>query len=184
MLNHGIVLNAGRCCLRPMRDEDEENVIALWNQDYVVGNLYMTKTTQEIYRKHFEAYKCNPDEWRWVVEETEGKFVGTISLKRKESSIGQAGGFALYPTEQFLAVVPNILMLDFAFLKLGMQQVLFTIVTENNKIRKFHKLLHAINTGECSRRMGSNGKEVVLEHWYYDRHAWLAAADEHAALCS
>lgn len=184
MLNHGIVLMSKNCRLRPMLESDEEKVLGLWNQDFVVGNLFMSKTRPEVYRKYFEKYKDDPNEWRWVVEEDGGRFVGTISLERQSSVEGVAGGFALYPTERFLAVVPNILMLDFAFKELGMQRVSFTINTVNDKIRKFHKLLQAVNTGMWTRKMGSNGKEVALEHWYYDRLMWLESSDEHRCLCT
>ena len=184
MLNHGVVLRSKNCRLRPMLESDEEKVLELWNQDFVIGNLFMSKTSTEVYRRYFEKYKGNPDEWRWVVEEDEGRFVGTISLERSPNADGIAGGFALYPTSCFLAVVPNILMLDFAFQELKMHRVNFTINANNNKIRKFHKLLQAINTGTCTKKIGSNGKEIVLEHWYYDCRAWLDAMAEHAALCT
>lgn len=184
MLDHGVVLSVGRCHLRPMREEDESLVLGLWNQDFVVGSLFMSKTSSETYRKYFERYKENPNEWRWTVEDSEGQFVGTVSLKRESDKVGVIGGFALYPTLAFLSVVPNILVLDFAFANLKMQRVRFTINAANNKIRKFHKLLKAVNTGEHTRKLGSNGKEVVLEHWYYDCAGWFANEEDHNLLCT
>ena len=184
MLSHGIVLEVGGCRLRPALDSDEADILGLWNQDFVVGNLFMSKTAPEIYRRYFEAYRVNPDEWRWVVEESDGRFVGTISLGRSQNANGVLGGLALYPTSSFLAVVPAVLVLDFAFEKLKMKRVLFTINAENDRIRRFHKLLHAINTMRLSRKTGSNGKEVVLEHWYYDRKSWADAREEHESLCT
>lgn len=184
MLDHGIVIESKHCHLRPMMEADEENVIGLWNQDYVVGNLYMTKTTPEIYREHFARYRTNPNQWRFVIEDLDGNFVGTTGRTLVSPGVYNTGFFALYPTESFLAIEPLVALNTFWFDRMEAQRIEFTVVSTNEKIKKLHRFLGAEDTGVCSERRGSNGKIVRLEHGVYRREAWNLRRAFYESICS
>lgn len=177
MLDHKIVLESGRCRLRPMTDADEAAVVRLWNQDFVVGKLFMSRTTPEVYREHFERYKTDPDQYRWVVEDRDGKFIGTSGVTRVEQFVFKIGFLALYPTDSFQPVEPGILVRDYVFSPDGFnaKKMIFTIVTTNHAIRRMHRLFRDIDTGRRIEKIGSNGEPVTLECWEITPESWASA---------
>lgn len=177
MLDHGIILEGGGCRLRPMTDTDTGDVLQLWNQDFVVGKLYMSKTSVEIYNKHFELYKVDPNQYRWVVEDLDGNFVGTSGLSIVEPGVAEIGFFALYPTEAFQPVVPGILVREFSFSSKGLKlkKIVFTINSTNKTIRKMHRLFKDVDTGRRSEKVGSDGNPLTLEHWEITPESWASA---------
>ena len=172
MLDHNIFLVSKNCRLRPMLESDEDQVLALWNQDYVVGNLFMSKTSSETYRKHFELYKQDPRQWRWIIENNRGECCGTTGLTLIKDGIAKSGCFAMWPTKEFLPNVPDILMYNFAFQKIGVNLIELTFVSNNKKIRQYHKLQRGHDTGRRIRKIGSNGLEIELECWEYTKENW------------
>ena len=173
MLNHGIYFKFGECVLRPTIWEDSEKILELWNQPFVIGKLFMAKTDLATYSNFFSLYSEDSNQYRWTIEDLEGNFIGTDSLtvsgNGKEATLGH---FAMYPTDKFLTFTPGVLIRNFAFNELKVEEINFTLLSSNHKIKKYHKILKAENTGIITKKIGSNGEEICLEHWRYTRNEW------------
>ena len=174
MLNHNIRLDSKYCHLRPLVWADENNVLDLWNQDYVVGRLFMSRTSMETYRRYFKIYEHDPDNYRFAVEDSHNKFVGTVAFTRKDNKICEIGMLALHPTRDPVLVVLQVMLLDYLFHQQAFREVWFTVHPTNGKIKKVHKFFGAINTGRVTEKKGSNGLPIRLEHWKYIADDWAS----------
>ena len=182
MLDHGIYLSRGNCRIRPITTNDEDNVLELWNQDYVVGNLWSGRTSHETYREHFEKYVGDPNTFQMIVEDDESAFVGTIGYKI-DGGCATTSWFALYPTMKFLPVVPVILLNDYLFYCKNYDEILFNVNSRNSKIKKLHLLLHAEYTGKVANVHSRYGADVIREYWHYTRNEWNRHKDFYDNLC-
>jgi len=172
MLDHGVYLDCSICHLRPMTDADEDRVLELWNQDFVVGNLFMSKTSHETYRKYFEKYKADPNEWRFVIEDARHAFVGTTGYTRIDAETFSSGYFAMYPTQDPILPALNVLTGEWLWERMGFKKHVFTVNAANKKIKRYHQLLGNVYTGKSERKIGSDGRELVLEHWIGTVEGW------------
>lgn len=182
MLDHGIHFDCSICHLRPMTDADEDKVLELWNQDFVVGNLFMSKTSHEVYRKYFDKYKTAVDEWRFVIEDRNHQFVGTTGYWRVDEETFASGFFAMYPTEEPVLAALNVLTGDWLWNVMKFKRHVFTINAENKRIRRFHTLLGNRFSGRIEERPSSAGGVVRLEHWYGVAENWPTVRAHYAAI--
>lgn len=173
MLDHNVYLSGGACRLRPITRKDTDQVLNLWNQDYVVGNLFSGITSLETYVGYFDKYVADKYSRQWVVEDDEQNFVGTIGCVQEDNSV-KIGWFALFPTKKFMAFVPVVLLNDYIFDKLSPDRIVFNINSRNHKIKKFHRFLGAEKEPREETVISRYGVKVVCEHWFYDRECWLA----------
>ena len=183
MLAHNFSLKRGNCNLRPVTEADEDQIIELWNADHVVGSLYMSKTTHAAYRRFFDSYCGDPNEWRWVIQTNDGEFVGTIRIYCRDGQY-TLSQFALWPTKSFLAVVPCILAIDFAFENFCSDTINIDLPVHNTRIQKLHKILGAHDTGGRRTFVASNGQTVTQEQWVYKRDEWNRNRSFIESLCS
>ena len=181
MLNHGVYLSSGNCRLRPIAAADENNVLTLWNQDWVIGTLWSARTSRDTYRKYFKKYESDDTVWQWVVESDGGKFVGTIgcSVCNEGASFGW---YALYPNRGFLAAVPCVLVWDFIFNTLHIPTLAFTCAVSNEKAKKVYRMLKAEFTGRIDKVCSQYGVSAVREHWICDRDVFNSNVDYYKEL--
>ena len=172
MLDHGIILKCPICTLRPMTDADEKNVLRLWNEDFVIGNLFMSRTSPETYRRYFDLYKAATGEYRWVVEDATGKFVGTMGAKIETIETVFSNFLAFYPTETPVMPAAYVLFHDFIFGGLGAMRLDFTVVTSNRKVKGLCRLVGSVDSGERIVKTASNGETITLEKWSLAAGAW------------
>jgi len=177
MLNHDIRRQSGECVIRPMLESDEENVLKLWNQDWVIGPLWSSRTSRETYRSRFETYKSNPDEYQCVVEKPDGTFVGTVGFRRIDAETSSFMYMALYPGRGFPAAVPFIMLMDYIFNTLHANRALFRRSVANEKIKKVFVDFRCENTGQTDTVVSRYGVESTREFWQYERLAFNANKD-------
>jgi len=182
MLDHGVHFDCSICHVRPMTDADEDQVLELWNQDFVVGNLFMSKTSHETYRKYFDVYKTNLDEWRFVIEDAQCNFVGTTGITRLDAETYTSGYFAMYPTADPILPAINVLMGKWIWEEMGFKKHVFTVNAANARIKRYHQLLGNFYTGISEHKLGSNGKDIVLEHWMGTVDSWVKTRSLYGAL--
>ena len=171
MINHGVQLVSGNCVLRPTTEGDMSRILELWNSDNVVGSMFVSKVDESDYLRFFEKYKTDPHEWRWTIESHSGAFVGTIRVYEKSAQF-YISQFALWPTKDFLAVAPIIIVNNFIFFNLQSDAIHMELARHNKRIKKLHGLLGAEYSGESIPHTACNGSIVILEHWTYKRSIW------------
>lgn len=141
-MQHNIIIKYDNLLLRQLEKKDIE-LLREWrnnpdNSKYLRQIPYITPEMQESW---FERYLQNEDEMAFVIEETKelNQVIGSLSLydfKESQVEIGKiligeekAKGFG-YGRKSF------VMLLKYAFEKLGKEKVIATVNTENMSARK------------------------------------------------
>lgn len=181
MLEHGVILDGLSCRLRPIKIEDEDLVLNLWNQDYVIGNLYSGRTTSEVYRKYFSKYSVDTGAWQWVIErKCDGAFCGTIGCNRVEDCIN-FGWVAMCKNRGFYAMEACALLFDYVFTVLNPKMIKFNVASHNERAMRVYKRLGAVGSGEIQTGVSRYGQRYAHEKWFCLKKDWLQS-EGHAFL--
>lgn len=113
----------------------------------------------------------------WVILNQNNEFAGTIGIRHVTDTVCTIGRFALEKNAGVPVALPQTLIKHFAFDILKLQRINFTIVSTNNRIRRFRTIMGAINSGKTEIRMTSGGYNAELELWYYDYEKWDMKSD-------
>ena len=94
-MTHFVNLRFGNCWLRPELREDCDRILELWNAPFVVGNLYMSKTSRETFLKYYDSYIADPTDMHWCICNAKGDFIGTIGVSHLTQDSCFSGRFAM-----------------------------------------------------------------------------------------
>jgi RimJ/RimL family protein N-acetyltransferase len=140
------VLSGHVTSLRMVTTMDAADIIALRNDPHINGNLSSTRPiTLQQQVNWIEANNKRNDNYYWMIVSQDGKVTGTISLYEIADKGAEFGRYiCLNPIN---SVEAELILLDFAFNKIGLERVYCRTVIENTKVWKQHSKLGFIDKG-------------------------------------
>lgn len=158
-MKHDVVLEGYGCRMRPAELEDAGFIVHLRNLPHARGNISDTSASIEKQREWLIRYFDRPGDYYWILEESgTGRSVGTYGLYDIHGGTGVPGRWVMLPDADFSIAATTLLVCQFAFENLGLDKLVFNVVSTNQKALKFHRLFGARET-----HVGNNG-EIINGH--------------------
>ena len=147
------MLESERLILRPLAEEDEFDIVNWRNQDYIISNMFSVKgPTIEEHRKWYENYLLSEDRVEYIItKKTDGKKLGTIGLSGIDrGSLKAEYGIILGDRNEWgkgYAKEASILLLNYAFLELGLKRIFLKVLAANTNAVKLYDSIGFIKEG-------------------------------------
>ena len=150
-MDHSYILRNDERTLRPVRVEDAEFIVRLRNQPHVRNCVHDTSEDVERQRQWIRDYLKRDNEYYWIIETPDGEPFGTISLYNydKEKSQVESGRWVELKGEKYTYNLfkSAIQFNGFAFDVLGVDAVVFDVVSTNKRVIRYHLLYGAETIG-------------------------------------
>lgn len=135
--------------IRDVEVEDAEFILSLRCDKKKSKFLHKTEYNIQKQRDYIKHYKTLDNEWYFIIENKENKPIGTYriyDLKQDSFSIGS--WLMVDKANPFEVIEGEYLAKCFAFNTTGFNKFHFTVMKENKKVIRFHKMLGAQIVGE------------------------------------
>ena len=150
---------------RPVRMDDAEFIVRLRNQPHAKGCINDTPVDVERQREWLREYFKRENEYYWIAETLDGKRFGTVSLyncdlEKRQIETGRWVRMADAPQNNMIAW--RVLERDFVFNVLGMERLVYDVVSTNKPVLKLHRMCGAVESGTEKEKFEIQGKKVDL----------------------
>lgn len=182
-MDHDVTLTGFNCRLRPVRTDDAEFIVGIRNQPAAKGFIHDTPISVELQRSWIERYLSRPGDYYWVIENaSSGHDIGLVGLYDITESGDEAmpGRWVMYPQTEVNGMAPVFLVYRFAFEALRVNRLVMTVMPENKRVLRFHKLYGA-QPIPCPERYERQEREsgihqlwfeITQEIWEHMRSVW------------
>lgn len=140
-MRHGHQIEGKAFRLRPIEDRDAQFVVELRTSGERARYLNMVAPSAEVQLKWLEAYYQRENDYYFVIERiNDSRREGLIALYDVDSELGEAewGRWITSPVSMS-ALESVIMIMDFAFLRLGLKRVFSFTLADNAPVNSFHE---------------------------------------------
>lgn len=160
-MRHDFQLNGLNVRLRPVRMEDAAFITWLRNLDYVKGNVGDSAQNVAAQENWLKSYFDRPGDYYFIVESANGIPLGTHGVYDVKAGSAEKGRHIMRP--EVLAGLPNsLLLIDFAFEKLGLHEMRSNSVSTNTPLHSLHRKCGFTRVGVLHAAQHIGGKPVDL----------------------
>lgn len=135
--------------LRDIEISDAQFVLNLRTNEK--KSLYLHKTDADIQKQidYINKYKTLENEWYFIIEDKEGKSLGTVRIYDViDDSFCWGSWLIIDDAPAKTALESALLIYDYAFSHLNFNNVHFDVRKGNVKVQRFHELFGAKRSGE------------------------------------
>lgn len=173
---HDVVLEGFNCRLRPVREEDAEFIVMLRNQDRAKGRIGSTSQSVEAQVGWLRDYFKRENDYYWIIESRpDSSPVGTIGLYdfTADGFSAMSGRWVMIPQIAINIMAPVFLLYRFAFEKLRLEQLVFSVMPDNRKVVKFQLICGASEIVVPLRYQQHESESNIRQRWFaFDEKAW------------
>lgn len=175
-MKHLTVLTGYGCRLRPVEIKDAQTIIDLRRSPFALPFLGDTSPNVHDQEVWLEQYLLRQGDYYWMIEDEGlgGLIVGTFSLYDVSGRVGTVGRWVQSPDAIFSAVAPTLLVYQYAFDVLGLEKLVFNVVSLNKKVLRFHRLLGERETHFEKACQKINGQFIDLTWFEVTKREWPA----------
>ena len=140
-MRHGHQIEGKAFRLRPIEDRDAEFVVELRTSGERARYLNKVALSAETQRKWLEAYYQRENDYYFVIERiNDNRREGLIALYDVNPEGGEAewGRWIISPASMS-ALESVIMIMDFAFVRLGLKRVFSFTLADNTPVNSFHE---------------------------------------------
>lgn len=169
-MDHDVTLTGFNCRLRPVRAEDAAFIVKVRNQPMTKGFIHDTPDSVELQKSWIERYLARAGDYYWVIENvSSGQTIGLIGLYDITESVDEAmpGRWVMYPQTEVNGMAPVFLVYRFAFETLRLKRLVMTVMPENKRVLRFHKLYGA-QPISCPERYERQEQESGIHQLWFE----------------
>ena len=175
-MRHDVVLEGFNCRLRPVCEEDAEFIVMLRNQDRAKGRIGSTSQSVDAQVGWLRDYFRREKDYYWIIESlSDSSPIGTIGLYdfTADGLCAMSGRWVMVPQIAINIMAPVFLLYRFAFEKLCLKQLVFSVMPDNRKVVRFQLICGARETAVPSRYQQHENESNIRQRWFaFDAKAW------------
>jgi RimJ/RimL family protein N-acetyltransferase len=159
---HNIFKTLHGITLRPIKLSDAEFVMELRNGSRSNGNIGDTPPSINQQELWLQSYFDRLNDYYFVIEQRDGKQLGTIAIYDIKNNEGEWGRWVLLPDSPAAPFLSAVMVHDIAFNHLGLKSLIGSVVSTNRKVINFHRRFGAEFTHVEPRAKTIGGNYVDL----------------------
>jgi RimJ/RimL family protein N-acetyltransferase len=166
-MKHDFIIQGFGIRLRPVYLGDAAFIVSLRNSDHAVGRVGDTSISVEAQEAWLSACFERPGDFYFIIETMGGTPVGTYSIYGVTGTSAEMGRWVVLPNVP--AAVPSaIILIDFAFGRLGLTELRGTVVGSNFSVQSFNRKIgcHVVSTEKGGRLIGGVPVDIVHTRQY------------------
>lgn len=129
---------------RPVTLEDAEFIVKLRNLPHAKKMVHGTSTSIEQQRDWIKKYLERENDYYWIIEDRDGKPIGTTSLYNYKADINEieSGRWIQIPdTNGVTSLSAHVLFRDFAYNVLKVSRIICDTAVINKQVIRYHQFL-------------------------------------------